>query len=1144
MSSPYYNVTTNAGDAAIANAIATNTKLNITHVAFGDGNGSSPTPDKTRTTLVKEVYRQGVNKYEKHPTINNFIEVEAILPSIVGSFYIREIGLIVDGKTLISHGAVAPVFKEANSVREYRLRFTINIQDAEIVNVMLDDTLIYATQGWVDDNYVPRDEIIDNLVTNDPTKPLSAKQGKNLQDNKLDKTANAVGLQTKDNRTLKPSELSQAIQAFFGTLDSNNNSSFFCDYLTLNGWTDSSGGLKNALVFSKTGQSLHHFQADYTSDTWTIKKQIAYTDSSISGNAASATKLQNARRINNKLFDGTSDITILDNTKFKADGPTASVNDVAWNAKSGVYTKLEGGGTSTVVHFLGSGSASALQFLTRYGNGGLYYRSSRDGVGFENEYEKIITEKGGTVKGGLSTNGISNTGDFSTTGDIVTGSTAGEARLRLAGTNRYLYLNAGSWGVWTDKGSEPLSKVCGGTGRTDGAAEKLVTPRQVSFSGAAIGSFTYDGSVNSSCVLTLANSGVVAGTYASTIQIPSLTVNDKGLITGVSQQSIRSASTNQTGVVQLADDLVSEDSSKALTAKQGKTLQDNKLDKTANAIGLQTKDNRTLKPKELAQAIQAFFGTLDSNNNSTFFCDYLTLNGWGDSSGGLKNALVFSKTGQSLHHYQADYASDTWTIKKQIAYTDSNISGNAASATKLQNARKINGVAFDGTQDINIEAPVRFNGNISTLQQLESALQDGKYTVTELNVAGLYGYGVLVVFRSGGMCHQVYYPHMASGPNNGTLALRQSWNVNGSTATWSDWRIVGTQDDSKLPLVGGTVSGNLRVNGIFYSNKVYGDSDLWFTSENEQKGRRILTGGILASDTYSEANLVPNLGIYAKGAIHTKTGVYADKYYGYSGPATYTGYLDGKLTTPRLINGVAFDAGTDINIPPVSFYIPAGADLNNYKKTGLYYQNADVDAARIANVPQANAFALRVEESAGCSQWLTPYNGGGVVYYRHFYDGTWSTWIKKDPHNIDGNAATATKLQYARNIALTGAVSGSGNFDGSGNLSISTILNNFGSLKAENGYKYLGDGLILQWGTMDYTSYPGETKVDITFPITFPNNVLNINSTRKMAQHSIAGDGGVLLVSQSNSGASFSLNVFNSNAIGDLRGFTWFAIGY
>ena len=309
MSSPYYNVTTNAGDAAIANAIATNTKLNITHVAFGDGNGSSPTPDKTRTSLVKEVYRQGVNKYEKHPTINNFVIVEAILPPIVGSFYIREIGLIIDGKTLISHGAVAPVYKEANSVREYQLRFTINIQDAQIVNVTLDDTLIYATQGWVNDNYVPRKEIIDNLTTNDPAKPLSAKQGKYLQDNKLDKNANAVGLQIKDNRTLKPSQLSQSIQAFFGTLNSDG-SSFFCDYLTLNGWNDYSGGRKNALVFNKTAQTLHHYQADYDSETWTLKKQIAYTDSDISGNAASATKLKNARLINGVTFDGSNDIRL------------------------------------------------------------------------------------------------------------------------------------------------------------------------------------------------------------------------------------------------------------------------------------------------------------------------------------------------------------------------------------------------------------------------------------------------------------------------------------------------------------------------------------------------------------------------------------------------------------------------------------------------------------------------------------------------------------------------------------------------------------------------------------------------------------------------------------------------------------------
>lgn len=688
---------------------------------------------------------------------------------------------------------------------------------------------------------------------------------------------------------------------------------------------------------------------------------------------------------------------------------------------------------------------------------------------------------------------------------------------------------------------------------------------------------------------------------------------------------------------EIVDNLTTDDPARPLSAKQGKNLQDYKVQ-----IGSSFKDAHS-RDVDYYQDIssQQFFTSFDELPLGSRCLIQTSLN--------LTKAPVFAGEAYIYVETKATYKKDM-PGKLQLAYgygsgrfairsapTDgvytpwfyyADINSNAASATRLQNARRINNVLFDGLQDINIEAPLRWNGNISTLQQLDQALLDGKYTVVEFNVAGLYGYGVLVVFRSGGMCHQVYYPHQAAGTNNATMAMRQAWNVNGNIASWSDWRIVGTRDDSKLPLVGGTVSGNLRVNGIVFSNKVYGDSDLWFTSEDEQKARRILTGGILASDSYSEANLIPNLGIYAKGAIHTKTGVYADKYYGYTGIATYVGNLDGRLTTPRLINGVAFDASTDINIPPVSFYIPAGADLNNYKRTGFYYQNTDVAAAKITNVPQGNAFALRVEESAGCSQWLTPYNGGGVVYYRHFYDGTWSTWIKMDPHNIDGNAATATKLknprkifgqdfdgssdvagnittstgmvvsdsfhyidmgrpgvdrmnlavyggifnfinaengnviarlnsngidcnaatatklQTPRNIAISGAVSGSGNFDGSGNLSISTILNNFGSLKAENGYKYLGDGLILQWGTMDYTSYPGETKVDITFPITFPNNVLNINSTRKIAQHSASGDGGVLLISQSNSGASFSLNVFNSNSIGDLRGFTWFAIGF
>lgn len=58
---------------------------------------------------------------------------------------------------------------------------------------------------------------------------------------------------------------------------------------------------------------------------------------------------------------------------------------------------------------------------------------------------------------------------------------------------------------------------------------------------------------------------------------------------------------------------------------------------------------------------------------------------------------------------------------------------------------------------------------------------------------------------------------------------------------------------------------------------------------------------------------------------------------------------------------------------------------------------------------------------------------------------------------VHGNSATASKLQTARNIAIGGAVKGSANFDGSGNVTITVTQNNTfvlsGSkaIKAETG---------------------------------------------------------------------------------------------
>ena len=105
------------------------------------------------------------------------------------------------------------------------------------------------------------------------------------------------------------------------------------------------------------------------------------------------------------------------------------------------------------------------------------------------------------------------------------------------------------------------------------SATKLETSRTVQFSGAATGSFNFDGSSNSSAVLTLANSGVAANTYGGGLKIPVVTVNAKGLIIGVSEQNIP-----------IVDNLTTDDATKPVSAKQAKNLQDNKLDKDANAV--------------------------------------------------------------------------------------------------------------------------------------------------------------------------------------------------------------------------------------------------------------------------------------------------------------------------------------------------------------------------------------------------------------------------------------------------------------------------------------------------------------------------------------------------------------------------------
>ncbi|EPU6501698.1 prophage tail fiber N-terminal domain-containing protein, partial [Escherichia albertii] len=159
-------------------------------------------------------------------------------------------------------------------------------------------------------------------------------------------------------------------------------------------------GAKTYLLLTNQGDvygdwnALRPFAVDNATGELTVGTKLS---ASLNGNALTATKLQTPRRVSGVEFDGSKDITLTaahvaafarraTDTYADADGA------VPWNAESGAYNVTRSGDSYILVNFYtGVGSCRTLQMKAHYRNGGLFYRSSRDGYGFEEDWEQLYT---------------------------------------------------------------------------------------------------------------------------------------------------------------------------------------------------------------------------------------------------------------------------------------------------------------------------------------------------------------------------------------------------------------------------------------------------------------------------------------------------------------------------------------------------------------------------------------------------------------------------------------------------------------------------------------------------------------------------------------------------------------------------------
>ena len=444
------------------------------------------------------------------------------------------------------------------------------------------------------------------------------------------------------------------------------------------------------------------------------------------------------------------------------------------------------------------------------------------------------------------------------------------------------------------------------------------------------------------------------------------------------------------------------------------------------------------------------------------------------------------------------------------------ITGNTSSATKLKTARSINGVAFDGSQDITIGissgSEIKLGGyskptstssilvtdNLNTaIGKLEKGLEDKASATHDHNSAKITA---MTNYQKGtaSAIQQTDSLNVAIGKLEATLDNKSNTS---HTHSYAGSNAHNGAANSAVKL---QTPRNITIGGT--SNKFDGSGDITFTLANI---------GAAAANHGHTSNTITAMTGYTKGATNgaispadTLNGALSKIENNLDGKAntnhnhnsvylplsggtitgnltvnngTITGVLNGnsststKLQNARNINGVAFDGTKDITIGVTS---GTQITLGGYTKpsstsavTSADSLNAAIGKLEVGIDGKANAshnqasstitamtgyakgtssnsitttdtlnqaigkleVGLGTKAPTNHSHNYLPLTGGTI-------NGSLTVAGGGITGSLTGNATTATKLQTAKNINLTGGVTGTVSFDGSQNVSMTTTV--------------------------------------------------------------------------------------------------------